>query len=435
METKRVWDFLERVYKEVEYISSWNRWGQLIVSALAGIAFGIIVGLLPPLREGNIKSHDVIMTVATSVLSGAILYCFMWFLGLLIFGKRVQIAEQLRDFHIVRRLEDQFGAFLFFVKSSNFERTLGWFCKEYPVEVKLLIARVIHQQLNRSFGGNVVRMYVHSYSDHSSVVADLLQVARNVCFTCIKSPKDWLLELDKNPSVEHIPLPSYLDPSPDFHSSYDDLVKKGYSSKNASLYPTHYVRFLERPDGGVVRRRAFLLEEPQWKNLVDPQYELFYRKFMDPIHKAGLAEATLFVRLAELQQRAISASPDKRDVIVEALNANITSLDYDLFERSAVLAFHDKVSAAKHPIQTTKMLPSLEFRVGPEVEKYSKFLDFLFENADPTFGVYSPAEVEEIIESNKSMEDNYSSDSKSGITSDKSKQANATNSFPKEKTG
>ncbi|HUU41669.1 MAG TPA: hypothetical protein VMW42_12065, partial [Desulfatiglandales bacterium] len=322
--------------------------------------------------------------VVTSILTGFLVSQHL--------RSRTEIAIRMDELTLFQRVGTTLGSLLFFISPSKFEKTLNWLSREHQTRnIKFIIAKAIHQQLERSFDDEVIRMHIRSYADHSSVAADLLTIITDVCFTIIKSPRNWFIDLDSK-SVEHDKL----------GSSFEDALKKfdsqklmalGYSEENVLLYPTHFIRFLDKPSDESIRRRVFLLDKKEWEDLLNPNYSDFYHKFMAPCKLAKIE--TRFVNLEELEGTINTVEESISRPLLKAKQANITQQDYDVFEKGALMVYIDPTSQPSKDSYSNNYGPILEFSIGPKVKKYSGFLDIIFSGRlNKRHGVYTPEEIE-----------------------------------------
>lgn len=388
-------DFVRKIDEETRLHYEWMKSGSKTAALCVGILTSIIIGIIiiPFDSSQNLSQtvRDIILAVMVGVLCGIITSIIMCVVTSWVYNKRAQVAINLDEFISLRRVSETLGSLLFFISPSNFEKTLLWLTKEYHTRsVKFLIAKVIHQQLDRSFGDEKIQLHVGSYAEHSRVVADLLTVAQDVCFTCIKSPRNWFIDLDKH-NIEHEELPIILKETIENKINYSNLTKGGYSQENAQLYPVHFIRFLDRPSHSALRRRVFLLRSGEWNDLKTKDNLDFNQKFMLPCIAAGVE--TVFVNVDQLCANIRSTTDDLSRPILEAIDNNITEQDYDIFEKAALMVYTTAKSESGEA-DLDDRTHILEFNIGPKVKKYSDFLDIIFSGRlKKRHGVYTCDEV------------------------------------------
>ncbi len=285
------------------------------------------------------------------------------------------------------------ASFLFWIKASNLERVLGWFRRRLNHDVKILIAKVIHQQLDRAFASDEIVMHVPCYAEYSAVLAELLQGVSNVCFTCIYSPKRWFEELDED-RYTHDTLPEWI--AKELGAGYFDaqaVEDAGIAPSRVPLFPSHYIEFLKGGGGNSQRRRVFLLNDAEWEETTTASHRAFYKKFIGPCKVAKIE--TRFVKTKVLEA-TIQNAPDRISKhVLPALRDGILSQDYAVFEKQAVMSYVEPplgvggaVAAAEDAddengaASVARMSsPVLRFWIGYEARRYVRFLDVVFSDS------------------------------------------------------
>ena len=385
--------FLQDIKEEMERHYEWTRKWSLISSSLLGLGLSVLVGVVL-LSAGSVAPPAaVLLAFSSALLSTALTYAGMLVLADRAHGRRAAVAIRLDELVLLKRAGTTLGSLLFFIARTRFETALGWLADDRFRDARFVIAAAIEQQLDRSFDNDDddgFWMPISAYADHSVIVAELLRCANNVCFTCIKSPKSWFLDLDRD-RIEHQELPLKYRSDGSLAFAPEILKQQGCSAERAEKYPTHFVRFLDKPAGESIRRRAFLLDDSgdnsEWKKLLEPAHYEFFRKFIGPC-KEALIE-TRFVNLTILEKRLSAAAENIAKVFHAARESNITRQDYDIFEGTALLVFEDSASG------TRDAGPTLEFKVGDRVKKYHDFVTLIFSGSlGQEHGVFTPEEIE-----------------------------------------
>lgn len=395
----KVLDYLRRINEEAQKHVEWTRRGALIASFLVGL--GVCgLQLLHPLAQTPASVETSIGTVGRAalarasagllgLLSVAVSYALLSLAHLYVLKLRVDTGRLLDQLKLFDRLGDAVGGLLFFVASSNFDKTLSWFGRPYPPTTKTLIAKVICEQLNRSFSEEFIRLRVSTYAECSNILSHLMAGAEDVCFTCIKSPKSWFTELDQDRYV-HDALPAHITRSADGSLfDRDALIEAGLSEGRVDKYPLHYVKFLEKPSRAT-RRRAFLLNTTEWEELVKPENREFFHKFMRPCKDIV---DTRFVQIETFQKVASDARDEIRIPAERAIRSNVLRQDYEVFDRNALLVYYSAAqpdAPAPAPPAEARGDQYLEFQVGPRAEEYTAFLDLVYsDETGPEYGIYT----------------------------------------------
>jgi len=408
---KQLSSFFEQAEAEQRAHYNWRKKAAPLLGLALGISISALVGGIISTASSAPSAKTLefwVIVVASGAVSGFFSFIIMngitsWFLA-----KHAELTKVAQELEFFRRAGDKLGAFMFFVKESNFDKTLDWFYRMNSRSLNMVIAQVIKEQLDRAFEHTSISIPINTYADHSNVLARLLPVAENVCFTCIKSPKTWFQDLDKD-YVEHDVLPSALQTKVVIKTS----GLPDYSEERIKKYPTHYIYFLILPRHDVVRRRVFLLKKPDWDDLLNKEHYAFFRKFVDPCK--DIVE-TLFVDIEKFKNIiTMRASNPIRAQILKAIEENVLQKDYDIFEQKAMLVFDPKPTGAPDH-------PTLEFHVGEKVNIYARFLDIVFSlgKKRKEYGVYTVEEVEELIEERSSTEEESASDEDTEIASNDS---------------
>ena len=361
--------FLKRLEEEsrlhLNYVRKW--------AALMSVAIGVCFSILVKILTGPFTLKSILLSFFCGLLSGVISFQASIGFSSFILFKRKEVAKALDEMNLLYRLGDTLGSFLFFVKSSNFEETLKWFNYDHSIDVKNIIAKVIFKQLNRSFEPKVIKLYINSYGEHSKIISEIMDDAKDICFTCIKAPNNWFKALDQD-NIEHDTLPDGIRLANPFFNR-NNLLTLGYQESRVDQFPTHYIKFLNNNNDGI-RKRVFLLNKDEWKDLINPTYYDCYRKFMIPCQDKI---DTLFVNVEELEEKAKSAEQRISQIVRDAIDSNITTEDYDIFEKDALMVYKN-ISDSVH---------LLEFRVGGRTKEYTNFIEFLFNTKSRKYGIDS----------------------------------------------
>jgi hypothetical protein len=402
---KRLSSFFEQAEAEQRAHYNWRKKAAPLLSLALGISISALVGGIISTASSAPSSKTLefwVIVVASGAVSAIFSFIIMngitsWFLA-----KHAELTKVAQELEFFRRAGDKLGAFMFFVEGSNLDKALEWFHGTNSRSLNMVIAQVIQEQLDRAFEPTSISVPISTYADHSNVLTRLLSGAENVCFTCIKSPKNWFLKLDDD-SVEHDSLPLALEAD----CTIDVNALDGYSEERINKYPTHFIHFLHLPHPGISRRRAFLLDKEEWKDLLNKKHYAFFRKFIDPCRKII---DTRFVQVELLQRIAqVRAIHKIRSDVAKAIEENVLQKDYDIFEGKAMLVFVPQApEGAQHP--------TLEFHVGEKVSIYARFLDIIFSNFDKQYGVYTVEEVEELINRQPDTKEEGTSEEDTEIT-------------------
>ena len=375
-----------------ETLNKWLRASSIIVSIFIGLSVGIITNSISHILPNTLLFLTSLkISIAFALFSAGITYWIFWCLSKSIINKRIDVAIELRRLGLFERFGDAIGGFLFFVQSSNFEKTLDWFREASTWRIKCLIAKVIHQQLNRSFQKEAVIINIPTYAEYSNILKDLLKDVEDVYFTCIKSPKNWFEALD-DISYEHETLPKKYRPNKDYRYNSNNL---SISDERKDKYPVHYIRFLEKPSDQAKRRRVFLLNNKEWNSLIETNNYDYYKKFVGPCIKANIA--TLFVNIKEFSKKIVHSEDNIRIPMTNAIEHNITKSDYTVFENYAVMVYKESRYRKNGKFNSS---PNLHFKIEPHGSSYAEFLNILFDsenNIDCNYGVLNPQQVEQII--------------------------------------
>lgn len=369
----------------------WSKKTAPLLSVVMGLLFSFLVGGVLGAIE-SAPSWDSaefwLLVLGSAGISGLSTHFIMDRLISRSFARHAELAQVANQLEFFRRANDKLGAFLFFVNGTSLESALGWFKESQSRSLNMVIARAIQEQLDRSFEPTGIVMPINAYADFSAVTDAFLEVARDVCFTCILSPKNWFLSVAK-PSVSHVRLPRGLQP-PAGQPDYDPNSLVGLDQLYWEKYPAHFVSFLETPGEGVQRRRVFLLDEDEWKDMLDPANKAFFDKFMGPCRRAAALD-TRFVRLPSLETAASIRAPTReKQVLTAAIAQKITDQDYEVFEGQALLVYTEPAGAGSPE--------ALEFKVGSTVKAYADFIECLF-SLDQEYGVHTYDEVSLLISS------------------------------------
>ncbi len=362
-------------------------WATILITLSVGIAVNYFYGLLT-IGTSPTQGHRALLLAIGSAAGAAGICMFVGeFLLVWTIGKCNEVNRFGTELQFPQRVENTLGSLLFYIKNGNFEKTLSWFGDIKLISVKALLSKVVFLQLQQSFGEEVIRIHVGNYADHSNVLKQLLTGISDACLTCIKSPRRWFKDLDDR-HVQHEILPSFFD---NVEYNVDQLY--GISTTNKNKYPSHYVRFLEKSPDTATRRRAFFLGDVEWTELTDPTNSEFYRKFMEPCKVAKIE--TRFVNLKELETTYRTLPSQERIKVAKAIQNNITTQDFDIFEKKAIMLFRDTKEITDEESCLYGSGPYLEFSIRKNVAIYSDFLDEIFSGKlDSSFGVYKPEEIE-----------------------------------------
>jgi len=319
-------------------------------------------------------------------LSALFIYFIVYYLLFLIENIlilfKAKICSKSLDWSWQERIEHTLGSFLFFTNYGNFEKKLKWFNSFQSSGMKFVLGNVILEQLNRAFKGeNVIQITNIKYADHSSILSKLLNSGvKNICFTCIKSPKNWFLELDKEIIKHEELIESNIIPELDENKlKTPDVNGNRLTDNNWNKYPLHYIQFLNHDSRDSKRRRIFILSDDEWSSLVDKDNIDYFNKFIYPCFKKQID--TRFVKLSDLNKYIEKNETEIVEPLYEAIKQNVTFQDYDVFENSAVLIYdeHNK---------------RLEFKIGSSVSVYSGFMEKIFSgDLKHPDGVYNVSEI------------------------------------------
>ncbi|MGA2916600.1 MAG: hypothetical protein ABSE89_11300 [Sedimentisphaerales bacterium] len=389
-----IWQkFHENIQKDNEDRYNQSKLTTLVATLIIPLGVGVVVKYFFPRFSGEVTPTQTILDwifpiASVCITCGACVFLREVYLGFVL-SQRNKVYRYAEELRFSNRLEATLGGFLQYVKHGNFEKTLGWFGETRSESMRILMGKVIYSQLQQSFGADIIRIHIANYADHSQILAHLLVGVSDVCFTCIKSPRNWFKILDGR-KVEHKPLPELKKLPPGYNTQ--QLEKDGISKNNVLLYPSHYVDFL-RNLTGCTRRRAFILEDKEWKDLIADDAVDFYKKFIGPCQIAGID--TRLVNVDKLRDMARNCPNPERGKLLKAISANITKLDYDVFEKSAAMVYKESADITAEERDLFGDGSVLEFFIGPRVITYVDFLDVIFsEKVDDTFGVYTVEKFE-----------------------------------------
>ena len=360
----------------------------IIVTIFITFAVGIAVNILYGFLSDDSSNTKYILAIGSAAAAAGICIYINEVLLIRMINTLNEVNRFGKELQFPARIETTLSTLLFWVKHGKFEKTLSWFGFIPLISVKILLAKIIHLQLQQSFDEEIIRIHIGNYADHSKVLKNLLDGISNTCFTCIKSPRNWFKELDAR-NVQHKLLPPiFLD-----KVEYDPQQITEISKVNRDKYPSHYIHFLEKASQDVTRRRVFLLDKTQWEDLTKPENEEFYKKFMQPCKIAQVE--TRFVNLDILKEKFTNIQDPEREKIAKAMESNIAHQDYDIFEKSAVIVFKDTEDITGAESARYGNGPYLEFFIGAKVNIYRDLLDILFsELLDKDYGVYTSDEIE-----------------------------------------
>ena len=411
-------DQVRRFFEDTEEVFQkcikWNMMYSLLISAFVGLA---IAFLFKPCMEKwlascpqgaeNPKAQWGVAALACALSWFVIHYgCNWWYCR-----TRIEAGRHFSELCLYERLGRKIGPLTFFLGNTNFDLVLDHFGRDGPAGSKLLLRQVVQEQLNRAYAGNAVQIPVPNYAEFSSVLANLLDYAEDVCFTCIWAPKEWFMQLNSD-AIVHRDLPKDFCPR-DWKNGHDprnQMQGLGIAESRAGKYPAHYLEFLVRRRSSSVRRRVFLLNEQQWESLISAQNLPFLDVFMGPCEKASVT--TQFVDLKKLREQHAYLKHPHRERVESALERNIARRDYTVFADkafpplNAVMVYRDgcegegarPCEAGGAAVMPRRKMAALEFQTGDQANLYSDFLDTLFSaGLCAEHGVFSVSEVRNLI--------------------------------------
>lgn len=282
------------------------------------------------------------------------------------------------------RLDKMIKSHALFTEGNEFEDILKWLEDRNHKDVKWIIAKVISKKLDSVFRSDEkITITEQNYPDHSELFAELVDLATNICLTCIYSPVEWFKQLEK---VKQESLK--FDLSPQVKQKFTNQELELVSENGELKYPEHFTKFLEKPPGSI-RRRVFLLSETplegqetsEWSKLIDKIFAPHFKKFVIPCKLKSIE--TRFVNITELHGASQSIRSEDRKIIEKAQSSNIFAADYDIFNGRAVMSF----SLQDH---------ELTFKVK-DVSIYKMFLDLIF-RLETGKGVYNVDQMAEKLQ-------------------------------------
>lgn len=287
------------------------------------------------------------------------------------------------------RLDKMLKSHALFTENNKFEKILGWLEIETHAGIKWLIARMISHQLSNAFrDGDRIVLRQQSYTDHSIIFSELVDQARDICLTCIRSPVEWFGELSKAPSDT-------------LQDTTDLLIRKLLSPEELTKvtddrklkYPMHFIKFLKPTSGK--RRRVFLLSEEsdargesEWAKLLDNRNVAYFLKFIVPCYYRKIR--TRFVNIEELVSHLSVFSTPEQDIIRVARRENMFKTDYNIFNDQAIMVF------TPSDFDINQQKDEIVFKVT-DVEPYIKFIDFIFSITEHGRGVYTEEEIASLL--------------------------------------
>jgi len=388
----RLMEFFRQAEDEQRVHLNWRRQAAPWLSLAIGIAFSALVGGVVGCISAAPSAKEVafwVIVFSSGAVSGLVSFVVMNEITTRFLSKYAALTKTAQELEFFRRAGDKLGAFMFFVEGSNLDRALGWMSGTNSRSLNMVMAQVIQEQLDRAFQPTRVIIPIGSFSDHSNILARLLPNAENVCFTCIKSPRNWFIELD-NDGVVHEDLPATLPQTRDINVT----MLTPYSQERVRKYPSHYIRFLQSGHCSLQRRRVFLLNRGEWDNLVAPNNSEFFEKFMMPCERTGFVE-TRFVCVDRMEYMVgVRGDTNIRTRVQLAVKENVLASDYDIFEGRAMLVY---IPAPPADANAKKEQPVLEFHVGGKVSVYADLVDLVFKELTDEYGIFTPEQVRAMI--------------------------------------